>query len=247
MGCCFFGDEGVMMRESPRNRRLRNDRRALEKLRAESTIFDFRAVGGAWDKYVVRFYGKGLYWHSASKVLLRELHEVRIGLSASYPRMMPDLSWSSPVFHPNVSSSGVVCLGGYGTYWVPSLSLDELCVMLWDMVRYQNYDIESPYNRDAALWAKEQTEYALPVDPRPLRNLVARRVENSARRGSCEGDFRADRAPGSPSSSSDDVLVIDGESGECAGEGEEIVEAEVVEVNPVEDQRLEDQDIIFLD
>lgn len=201
------------MRESPRSRRLRNDRRALEKLRAESTIFDFRAVGGASDKYTVRFYGKGLYWQSASNVLIRELHEVRIALSASYPRMMPDLSWTSPIFHPNVSSSGVVCLGGYGTYWVPSLSLDELCVMLWDMVRYQNYDIESPYNRDAAFWAKEQEEYALPVDPRPLRNLVARRVDDFRRCGGAGS--RSNSATGeSQAAPLNDVLVIDDESTE---------------------------------
>ena len=27
----------------------------------------------------------------------------------------------------------MVCLGGYGTHWVPSVQLDELCMMLWDM------------------------------------------------------------------------------------------------------------------
>ncbi len=51
----------------------------------------------------------------------------------------------------------MVCLGGYGTHWVPSVQLDELCVMLWDMARYYNYDIRSPYNRDAALWVANQT------------------------------------------------------------------------------------------
>ena len=63
--------------------------------------------------------------------MLRDQHEVTIRLGANYPRMMPELSWKSPIFHPNISGSGVVCLGGYGTYWVPSLNLDELCEMLW--------------------------------------------------------------------------------------------------------------------
>jgi hypothetical protein len=87
--------------------------------------------------------------------------------------MMPELAWKSPIFHPNISASGVVCLGGYGTYWVPSLTLDELCVMLWDMIRYQNYDETSPYNRDAANWIKNQVHFRLPVDSRPLRDLKA--------------------------------------------------------------------------
>ena len=67
----------------------------------------------------------------------------------------------------------MVCLGGYGTHWVPSVQLDELCVMLWDMARYHNYDIRSPYNRDAALWVANQTTILFPTDPRPLRDLRA--------------------------------------------------------------------------
>ena len=98
-------------------------------------------------------------------MLLRDEHEVHIRLGASYPRMMPELAWKSPIFHPNISASGVVCLGGYGTYWVPSLTLDELCTMLWDMIRYENYDETSPYNREAAAWVKNQTYFRLPLDP----------------------------------------------------------------------------------
>ena len=42
--------------------------------------------------------------------------------------------------------------------------------MLWDMARYQNYDIRSPYNREAALWAAHQTTFRFPIDTRPLRD-----------------------------------------------------------------------------
>jgi hypothetical protein len=167
-----------MTRESPRVRRLRTDFKALSKLKEESSIFDFSApgalYGGPPESYVVRFQGKGL-WRAegSSNVLVREVHEVSINLGASYPRMMPELAWRTPIFHPNISGSGVVCIGGYGTYWVPSLNLDELCGMLWDMVRYKNFDVTSPYNREAALWAKTQRQYTLPVDKRPLRDRLA--------------------------------------------------------------------------
>ena len=56
---------------------------------------------------------------------------------------------------------------------MPSLNLDELCEMLWDMIRYANFDVESPYNREAANWAKMQNEFRLPVDPRPIRDRLA--------------------------------------------------------------------------
>jgi ubiquitin-protein ligase len=164
----------MVRRESPRTRRLRTDRNALEKLRADSSVLEFTPLGDPAEAYLIRFQGKGVWRPAGSnRIQVREMHEVSIKLGASYPRMMPELAWKTPIFHPNISAGGVVCLGGYGTHWVPSLNLDELCVMLWDMIRYANYDVESPYNREAALWARTQTEYRFPLDPRPLRDKLA--------------------------------------------------------------------------
>jgi ubiquitin-protein ligase len=216
----------VFMRESPRTRRLRTDRQALIRLKLESTILDFEERGRTGEQYLVRYYGKG-FWRpdGTNDVLMREWHEVRIELGAGYPRMMPELTWVSPIFHPNISASGVVCLGGYGTHWVPSLNLDELCTMLWDMIRYQNYDVESPYNRDAALWAKVQTAYNLPIDRRSIRDKVSGQAPTTAGRPPVTG-----AAVATAGGEDDGVFVID-EDG--------ILEAEVVET--------ESDDILFLD
>jgi len=159
------------MRDSPRTRRLRSDLRALKALKAESTILDFEPQGNPPEAYLVRFRGRGLapgMVGGPPQVLQR--HEVSIRLGASYPRVMPEMHWRSPIFHPNISGAGMVCLGGYGNYWVPSLNLDELCEMLWEMIRYANYDVTSPYNRDAADWAARQRQYRFPLDPRPIRD-----------------------------------------------------------------------------
>ena len=53
--------------------------------------------------------------------------------------------------------------------------------MLWDMARYQNYDIRSPYNREAAQWAANQSVFRFPTDARPLR-------DGRAALGRVEGD-----------------------------------------------------------
>jgi hypothetical protein len=150
---------------------------------------------------------------------------VHIHLGAAYPRMMPELAWKTPIFHPNISGSGVVCLGGYGTHWVPSLNLDELCGMLWDMIRYENFDVDSPYNREAALWARTQRGLRLPVDNRPLRDRIAGVAPGAEEAGKppiTAAPVRASQVP--------DVLFID---------GDEIVEAEVVESS--------NGDILFID
>ena len=214
------------MRESPRTRRLRTDRQALIKLKQESSILDFEERGRSGEQYLVRYYGKG-FWRpeGTNEVLVREWHEVRIELGAGYPRMMPELTWVSPIFHPNISASGVVCLGGYGTHWVPSLNLDELCTMLWDMIRYQNFDVESPYNRDAALWAKVQTGFGLPIDKRSIRDKVCGAAPTTYTRPPLS------ESPGAAFTAEDDGVFVIDEDG--------ILEAEVVEA--------ESDDILFLE
>ncbi len=220
----------MVRRESPRTRRLRTDRNALEKLHAESTVLEFTPFGDPAEAYLVRFHGKGA-WRPAgnSRILLRDTHEVSIKLGASYPRMMPELQWKTPIFHPNISAGGVVCLGGYGTHWVPSLNLDELCVMLWDMIRYVNYDVESPYNREAALWARTQTEYRFPVDSRPLRDKLARSSRDAAGAGQPSRTAAPLPAAQRPAQA-DEVVFID------TGE---IIDAEVIGSN--------DADILFIE
>ena len=155
--------------ESPRLRRLRSDLIALEKLKAESSVFSFRSNGRPPQQYNITFQGTSLA-RERGKVGPRDRHEVEIKLGSSYPRTMPEIRWLTPIYHPNISEIGMVCLGAYGTHWVPSLALDELCVMLWDMARYQNYDIRSPYNREAAQWAANQSTFRFPMDHRPLRD-----------------------------------------------------------------------------
>src|SRR4051794_31719615 len=160
------------MHDSPRIRRLRSDLAAMDRLRAESSVLQFHAYGTPAQHYKVQFLGRSLA-RERGKVTVRERHEFEIRLGASYPRTMPEIRWLTPIYHPNISEIGMVCLGGYGTHWVPSLNLDELCTMLWDMTRFHNYDIRSPYNRDAALWAANQSTFLFPLDSRPLRDLRA--------------------------------------------------------------------------
>ena len=163
-----------MTASSPRLRRLQSDLKAMQQLRSESSILHFTAHGDLPEAYTIYFLGRGMMrQENNGPIEMQERHEVSIRLGAGYPRMMPEIRWKSPIFHPNISGNGSVCLGGYGTYWVPSLTLDELCHMLWDMIRYENYDETSPYNREAALWAKTQSQYILPLDERPLRDRLA--------------------------------------------------------------------------
>lgn len=161
------------MRKSPRQRRLDSDYEGIRKLRDESTILSYLASGDPPKKYRLIFKGRGIYRNSRNEIKVTDHHECLVEFGAAYPRLVPNLAWQTPIFHPNISNNGVVCLGGYGTHWAPSLSLAELCTMLWDMVRYKNFDIDSPYNREAASWAKLQLRSAFPVDHRSIRDKIS--------------------------------------------------------------------------
>jgi len=189
------------MHESPRIRRLRNDSAALDRLRSESSVFHFQATGNPPHYYQITFKGEGL-WRDRGKIKYIHTHRVEIKLGASYPRTIPEIRWLTPIYHPNISEIGMVCLGGYGTHWVPSVQLDELCMMLWDMARYHNYDIRSPYNRDAALWVANQTGFLFPTDHRPLRDvrIAQGRIEATSENGATGGRSSTSTAIGSRSS-----------------------------------------------
>ena len=205
--------------ESPQARRLRTDLASMEALAADSSVLRFKAGGTPATRYLVEFHGRSLA-RDRGKVVVRDTHQVEIKLGASYPRTMPELRWLSPIYHPNISEVGLVCLGGYGTHWVPSLHLDELCGMLWDMARYHNYDIRSPYNRDAALWAAHQSSFPFPTDQRPLRDkrIALGRVESPAPPPAPAAeppteitvlDLELDLPPPAPTPPQPDVLFID--------------------------------------
>ena len=193
------------MHQSPRIRRLHSDLAALERLRSESSVFRFTATGDPPQHYQHQFFRVEVCGGDRGKVKALDQHRVEIKLGASYPRTMPEIRWLTPIFHPNISEIGMVCLGGYGTHWVPSVQLDDLCVMLWDMARYHNYDIRSPYNRESALWVAGQTTFRFPTDARPLRDLRAvagaRRFASRAHRDRdpARNDSRANRSSRSTS------------------------------------------------
>jgi ubiquitin-protein ligase len=257
------------MRPSPRIRRLNSDYRSICQLRDESSIFTFECSGSPPQKYELFFHGAGFFRDPDSgKIEVRDQHRVVVEFGAAYPRMMPGLAWKTPIFHPNISNNGVVCLGGYGTHWVPSLTLAEMTTMLWDMIRYKNFDSDSPYNREAALWAKTQSDYSLPIDTRSIRDrLTGEQNVNKLRNSEPKKELPAKkRSPWgilsrlvsseppvstepisnsevcqSDSAEPDSVLeILDAET-----TGIQIIDAQIVEPTPAE-ETANDSGIVFL-
>jgi ubiquitin-protein ligase len=196
--------------DTPRTRRLKADFEALKLLKEQSTILDFQAFGEPPERYMVTFKGKGLVRRGESDpVEVAEVHRVEIRLGIDYPRSRPDLQWLTSIYHPNISAVGAVCLGGYSTNWVPSLQLSELCEMLWDMVRYANFDPKSAYNYAAGRWSETQTQFDFPMDPRAIRDRMVKTQGDNIIRFSEPGGAAPKEAPPIVVPPEEDILVID--------------------------------------
>ena len=65
----------------------------------------------------------------------------------------------TPVYHPNIDPQKI-CIGDH---WNAGQSLIELITRIGEMISYQSYNVKSPLNAKAAMWA-EQNEASLPLE-----------------------------------------------------------------------------------
>jgi ubiquitin-protein ligase len=159
------------MADSERDQRLRAEMEAMRQLDEQSQIMSLETEGDPPTKYVAVFRGKALKrdMTSSADVEMHEIHRCEIRLPYSFPDRPPDVRWLTPIFHPNVSFSGLIRLADIGMAWDKDLSLVALCERLWDMARYAFMDLDKASNFAAKSWAENPTGVSFPVDPRPLR------------------------------------------------------------------------------
>ncbi|MCA9123178.1 MAG: hypothetical protein H6822_00200 [Planctomycetaceae bacterium] len=158
-----------------REQRLIAELEALRALKKSSTIFDFEASGETPDRYMILFRGKGITRDTSANAEIDtvELHKVEIRLPYSYPQRSPDIRWTTPILHPNVSFSGFINVKDIGLPWAQDLGLDVVCERLWDVARLAYMNLDSAANYSAKNWFEDECTIELPVDPRPLRNKNA--------------------------------------------------------------------------
>jgi ubiquitin-protein ligase len=94
----------------------------------------------------------------------RNVHQVEIQLTADYPRMPPQCKMLTPVYHPNIDPSHI-CVGDH---WAAGERLVDLVIRIGEMLAYQAYNIKSPLDAHAAMWADLNGD-KLPTDSRTIR------------------------------------------------------------------------------
>jgi ubiquitin-protein ligase len=155
----------------PRLRRLHADLAAMMELAHASELITFITEGNPPDRYQVTYICRGLYWpEGARRPSISMNHVAEFYLHRDYPRRPPQITWRTPLFHPNILSveqGGAVCIGA----WSPAETLADLVIRVGEMVQYKQYNPDDVLNREAAAWVEAHAD-KLPIDDRPLAVYV---------------------------------------------------------------------------
>lgn len=147
-------------RSTVRSRRLQAD---LDQVRAAfdgSTLIRVQSVHGSPpETYHIQYNVRGLVRGPNGQPVVREQHAVEIQLTREYPRQSPKCKMLTPIFHPNIEPA-MICVGDH---WTAGERLVDLIVRIGEMITYQAYNIKSPLDGEAAMWA-DINRVHLPID-----------------------------------------------------------------------------------
>ncbi|MDB5292794.1 MAG: hypothetical protein JWL69_4035 [Phycisphaerales bacterium] len=121
-------------------------------------------VGDPPEVYQIEYRVAGLQRSRRKKPKAQNSHLVEIRLTSDYPRLAPQCRMLTPVFHPNIDET-TICVGDH---WTAGERLVDLVVRIGEMLAYQAYNIKSPLDGEAAMWADLNSD-KLPTDPQTLR------------------------------------------------------------------------------
>jgi len=151
-------------RPGVRFRRLTADARQIAQAFSQfSLIKIIQTQGDPPDLFRIEYHIQGLDRGPDGKPVRRDRHEVEIQLTADYPRLAPKCRMLTPTFHPNIDTS-TICVGDH---WTAGERLVDLIIRIGEMIAYQAYNIRSPLDGEAAMWADLHAA-ELPIDPSNL-------------------------------------------------------------------------------
>jgi ubiquitin-protein ligase len=104
--------------------------------------------------------------------------EVKIELLSRYPFQEPNATITTPVYHPNVYSSGKIC---FGTKWLPTQGLDLLVRRIIQIITFDETILneKSPANSNALSWyrdAARRNPEAFPTDKLTIKEQPKKKM-----------------------------------------------------------------------
>lgn len=149
---------------NPHLRRLYADhKRTIEAFENHPYIRLIETRGEPPENYIFEFRLNGLVEDEESNITTVNTHKAEVYLPLDYPRRPPFCRMLTPIFHPNIDYQKI-CIGDH---WSAGQSLDQLVIRIGEMICFQCFNIKSPLNAKAAVWA-EKNMARLPLDKADL-------------------------------------------------------------------------------
>ena len=123
------------------------------------------------DTYRIEYNLKSLEPGRDGRPVPRLKHTAEIQLTRDYPRVAPKCKLLTPIFHPNIDPT-TICVGDH---WTAGERLADLVIRIGEMLAYQAYNIKSPLDGEAAMWADLHPD-KLPTDNRNLHPAAREEV-----------------------------------------------------------------------
>ncbi|MBV5318805.1 MAG: hypothetical protein JZU50_13485 [Desulfobulbaceae bacterium] len=137
-----------------------------ELLELYPNIAIIKTEGQPPDNYEIEYKLRGYVKDTDQAIVIGENHKVRISLPFGYPHFAPIAKPLTPIFHPDFDPAAI----RIAERWQQNPSLPELVLHIGEMISGSFYNVEDPFNQEAADWYKTHKNQ-LPLDSLNIANI----------------------------------------------------------------------------
>ncbi len=125
-----------------------------------------KAEGEPPDNYEIEYDLRGYSRDAGGNITITSDHRVRISLPFGYPHFAPIAKPLTPIFHPDFDPAAI----RIADQWQKNPSLPELILHIGEMICGRAYNINDPFNQEAADWYDTHSDQ-LPLDSLNLADI----------------------------------------------------------------------------